>query len=223
MNQSNTTLFYIHDPMCAWCWGFRPVWQQLKAQLEESLEIVYVVGGLAPDSNQPMPLVMQKNLAATWHRIQQQIPDTKFNHQFWHPASNTHPRRSTYPACRAVLAAKLQDSQAEDSMILGIQRAYYIEAKNPSNIDLLADVARDIGLNAEQFRQDVASQALEVEFQEQLKLARQLSTQGFPSLVLQQAGKLHAIPLDYNHSHSMHQSIVNLTLAAQAHSHNYGT
>ncbi|MFT6977114.1 MAG: putative protein-disulfide isomerase, partial [Shewanella psychromarinicola] len=25
----NTTLYYVHDPMCSWCWGYRPTWDTL--------------------------------------------------------------------------------------------------------------------------------------------------------------------------------------------------
>ena len=109
MNHSSNTLFYVHDPMCSWCWGFRPVWQQLKTQFTDTLDIVYVVGGLAPDSDQPMPMTMQDNLSNTWRHIQQHIPGIEFNYEFWNPTSNSMPRRSTYPSCRAVLAAKVQD------------------------------------------------------------------------------------------------------------------
>jgi len=221
VNSSNVTLFYIHDPMCSWCWGFRPVWQQLEEQLRDTVNIVYVVGGLAPDSDQPMPIAMQQALEATWQRIQQQIPGTEFNYDFWRPASNTKPRRSTYPSCRAVLAAKIQDPKLEHAMILGIQHAYYLNATNPSNIDVLVDVATSIGLKPEQFRHDIASQTVEMQLQEQLQLARRLSAQGFPSLVVSEGGdnkgnRLHAIPLDYNNSLTMQQAIINITGPAES-------
>jgi len=211
LTHSDATLYYIHDPMCSWCWGFRPTWQQLETQLKTTLEIVYVVGGLAPDSDQPMPMAMQQTLAATWQRIQQQIPGTDFNYEFWKATSNTQPRRSTYPACRAVLAAKMQDPNLEQAIILGIQQAYYLNAQNTSNVDILATAAANIGLNTQQFTHDMASQTLELELKQQFKLARQLSSQGFPSLVLSKGGHLYAIPLDYNNSQTMQQAIINIT------------
>ena len=215
MTHSDATLYFIHDPMCSWCWGFRPIWQQLETQLKNTLDIVYVVGGLAPDSDQPMPMAMQQNLAATWQRIQQQIPGTDFNYDFWNLASNTQPRRSTYPACRAVLAAKMQDPDLEQAMILGIQQTYYLNAQNTSNVDVLATVAANIGLNKQQFTHDMASQTLELELKQQFKLARQLSSQGFPSLVLSKGGKLYAIPLNYNDSQTMQQTIMQHTSEAK--------
>jgi putative protein-disulfide isomerase len=197
--------------MCSWCWGFRPVWQQLEQQLSTTVKIVYIVGGLAADSDQPMAMAMQQALAATWQRIQQQIPGIEFNYDFWRHNSKTQPRRSTYPSCRAVLAAKIQDPELEKAMILSIQQAYYLHTKNPSNIDILTDIATSIGLNPEQFRHDMASQTVEMQLQEQLQLARRLSVQGFPSLVLSKGDRLHAIPLDYNNSHTMQQAIVDIT------------
>jgi len=203
MTNNNTTLYYIHDPMCSWCWGFKPVWQELTQQLKDKVSIVYIVGGLAADSDLPMATSMQQNLAATWQRIQQQIPGTQFNFDFWDPASNTQPRRSTYPACRAVLAAKAQGPHSEQGMILGIQQAYYLQAKNPSNLDVLTSVAAGIGLNPEQFEHDVASAAIEQQLEQQLQLARSMPIQGFPSLVLAKEKQLHPIPLNYTNSQAM--------------------
>jgi protein-disulfide isomerase-like protein with CxxC motif len=56
---------------------------------------------------------------------------------------------------------------------------------------------------------------LELELKQQFKLARQLSSQGFPSLVLSKGGKLYAIPLDYNDSQTMQQAIMQHTSEAQ--------
>jgi putative protein-disulfide isomerase len=102
----NTTLYYVHDPMCSWCWGYRPTWDTLQAQLQQQLgqqlTIKYLAGGLAPDSDLPMPRPMQQILQQTWQKITQQL-GTKFNHDFWHLCQ---PRRSTYPACRASIIAR---------------------------------------------------------------------------------------------------------------------
>ena len=43
----------------------------------------YVVGGLAPDSAEPMPEAMQLALQNTWRTIQSRIPGTEFNYDFW--------------------------------------------------------------------------------------------------------------------------------------------
>jgi len=50
-----TVLYYIHDPMCSWCWAFRPVWGEVQRRLPETVSVTYLLGGLAPDSDAPMP------------------------------------------------------------------------------------------------------------------------------------------------------------------------
>ena len=107
--------------MCSWCWGFRPTWAEIKANLPDEVEVKYLLGGLAPDSKEPMPESMQSDIAGYWRRIQQHIPGTKFNFDFW---DKCEPKRSTYPACRAVIAARKQNSEIELDMIDKIQNAF---------------------------------------------------------------------------------------------------
>ena len=49
-------LYYLHDPMCSWCWGYRPTWLKLKAALPHYVQVEYLLGGLAPDNDEPMPV-----------------------------------------------------------------------------------------------------------------------------------------------------------------------
>jgi putative protein-disulfide isomerase len=55
------------------------------------------------------------------------------------------PRRSTYAACRAVIAARRQNPGYEEKMILAIQQAYYLEARNPADSHTLIELASEIG------------------------------------------------------------------------------
>ena len=91
-NETNINLVYAHDPMCSWCWGFAPTFDRIKNELPDEIELVMLLGGLAPDSDQPMPQQMQQYLQQTWKTIEAQIPGTQFNHAFW---TDCEPRRST--------------------------------------------------------------------------------------------------------------------------------
>ena len=53
-------------------------------------------------------------------------------------------------------------------MIFEIQKAYYLEARNPSDIDTLQILAEQLGLDAETFRKDIASSDTEAELQRQI-------------------------------------------------------
>jgi putative protein-disulfide isomerase len=157
-----------------------------------------VAGGLAADSDSAMPMAQQQMIQNHWRTIEQKL-GTSFNHDFWR--DNT-PRRSTYNACRAVIAAHKQSCQK--TMINAIQQAYYLRALNPSDIDVLVSVAKELSeqtsstLEVAQFITDINSSETNKELAKQVSLARKLTQQGFPSLVLDIDGVIQQVPLDYS-------------------------
>lgn len=188
-------LYYVHDPMCSWCWGFKPTWTEIKANLPEQVELKYLLGGLAPDSSEPMPEAMQSDIAGYWRRIQQHIPGTEFNFDFW---DKCEPRRSTYPACRAVIAARQQNPNIELEMIDKIQYAYYMDARNPSDDSTLIEIAGELGLDEEKFATDLNAAETQQQLESEMLLGRQIGAQGFPSMVLVKDQQAQYLPLDYN-------------------------
>ncbi|WOC28597.1 DsbA family protein [Pseudoalteromonas sp. N1230-9] len=194
-------LIYVYDPMCSWCWGYRETWLKLKEALGDKLAIEYKVGGLAPDSDEPMPEDMQQFLQQTWQRIEQQL-GTKFNHNFW---LNTQPRRSTYPACRAVLVARQYNKELE--MLYAIQKAYYLNAQNPSDISTLANLAEQIGLAKNTFITEIQSEKINTLLMNEINEVRSLPVQGFPSLVIENKGNYYAVPVNYQDWQSTYQQI----------------
>ena len=191
VNVMPSTLYYIHDPMCSWCWGHRPLWDELKSRLPDGVVIEYVAGGLAPDSDAPMPMEQRRAIQGYWREISEKL-GTEFNFDFW--VKNT-PRRSTYIACRAVIAAKNQSAEVE--MVDAIQRAYYLRAMNPSDSEILVALAAELSLDVEQFSRELESPATHQELQRQVALARELTQQGFPSMVLEHEGARHSLVREY--------------------------
>ena len=197
-------LIYIHDPMCSWCWGYAPTWLKLKEQLEHKIIVEYKVGGLAADSQQPMPKAMKEMLEDTWHKIQKQL-GTQFNYDFWR---NCEPRRSTYPACRAALIARKTNKEAQ--MIEAIQHAYYLNAQNPSDEATLVALAKSIGLDEEGFANELISSSLNNELSDELAFVNALPINGFPSLVLIQNNSYYPIGVNYTDWQSTYSQILNI-------------
>ncbi len=202
------TLYYIHDPMCSWCWGFRQTWMNIKRQLPDDVKLVSWVGGLAADSDEPMAANMQQYLQQTWQRIQQKIPGTQFNFDYW--LRNT-PRRSTYPACRAVIAAR-ELANLEDQMTFAIQQAYYLQAKNPSDLETLIEAASSIGLERKSFTEKMLSSELQQSLEKELSEVHDIGVNSFPGVLMQTGSKRQNIHLDYNSADEMLREI-NLFLA----------
>ena len=173
-------LYYVADPMCSWCWGFTPTIEALNAH--DQIALRYVMGGLAHDSDEPMPADMRAYVQGAWREVAART-GARFNWTFW---EECQPRRSTYPACRAVLAAAGQDRGP--AMFHRIQHAYYLEAQNPSNDEVLVHLAAEFGLDTERFAADLSSASIAAALQDEFHLRRRLQATAFPSLVLELKG-----------------------------------
>jgi putative protein-disulfide isomerase len=165
------------DPMCGWRYGFQP---ELENFLDKylSVELDWIMGGLSPDTKQPMDDNLKQTISSYWYQIEKNTQVT-FNHNFW--KLNT-PYRSTYSACRAVISAENIIRESAQNMVKAIQSAYYLEAKNPSLEETLIGCASSIGLDENQFLEVFKSDEIEQRFQQHLNIARQLQVSGFPAL-----------------------------------------
>lgn len=201
--------------MCSWCWGFTPVWdvltRLLTEQFPENLSIETLLGGLAPDSDQPMAESMQQYLQQTWVAIEQRVPGTRFNFDFW---KRCQPRRSTWPACRAVIAARQQGQQFGGQMSHAIQRAYYLDARNPSDRDTLEAIAAELGLRRQQFATDLDSATTREQHQKEMYLVQQLGIQGFPALNLEIDRQHYPVQVDFESAQPMLKHVEQLMSTA---------
>jgi len=178
LNRGSMKFLYIMDPMRAWCYGFQP---ELETFLEHfpSTSVDWIMGGLAPDTSQPMDDNLKQSISSYWHQIEKHTQVT-FNHDYWQ--LNT-PYRSTYQACRAVISSEKLVTKSAQKMAKAIQSAYYLEASNPSLDNTLIDCARSIGLDKTQFLEVLQSKHCEQQLQQHLNMTRHFQISGFPALL----------------------------------------
>ncbi len=191
---------YIADPMCSWCYGFAPVLAQLHKELRPDVPLRYVMGGLAPDSDDPMPAPVREMIQGAWDSIER-VTGVTFNRAFW---TDCAPRRSTYPACRAVLAAESLRPGAGPEVFQAIQHAYYQEAQNPSDEDVLLSAGEkaqfDRGSFQDQLRSPDVEEELQRHLQERSALGVSVGATGFPTLALREGdGQVHLLTSGYCH------------------------
>ena len=180
--------------MCSWCWAYKPTWQKILTNLPQSLNVEYLLGGLAPDNDNPMSPETRNFVMDNWRRVQEKVPATEFNYEFWRL---NRPKRSTYIACRAVISARIQNPKFERAMIDAIQYAYYLKAQNPSEETVLFDLAENIGLNIQAFKKDLNSPRVNNSLLKEIEFSRLMSISGFPSLVLSKNDTLTQIRINY--------------------------
>jgi len=88
-------------------------------------------------------------------------------------------------------------------MIHAIQKAYYLEAMNPSDSEVLIACAKNIGLDVDQFRHDLHAAPTQSQLMREIKQAQSMQVFSFPSLVLEQLGETDPVHIDYSDAESM--------------------
>jgi putative protein-disulfide isomerase len=179
----------------------------LQKDLPTTIRMIYLLGGLAPDTTDPMPADLQNTIQQNWHQIEKTIPTIHFNYDFW--LLNT-PFRSTFPACRAILAARKQGTQFEPKILRAIQTTYYQNAKNPSLQATLKECATEVGLDVVEFIKDMTSSAIDGVLQEEIKLAKSMDVFSYPSLRLLHNEELFSIGIDYLNHRTMMNEITDI-------------
>jgi len=185
------TLLYVADPMCAWCWGFEPALRTIERGLRTDVDLRLVLGGLAPDSDEPMPAATRAYVQRAWDAVER-ATGARFDRRFW---DECEPRRSTWNACRATLAAERLQPDSGLPMFRAIQHAYYLEARNPSLPEVLVELAGELTppLDAGAFRAAVGSAAVQRALERDFALRDALGATGFPTLGLAEGDRLEVL------------------------------
>lgn len=178
-SQLRAKYVYVADPMCSWCWGFERALNQLRESCPLPLE--FVLGGLAPDNDQPMAADMRAMIADNWKRVEE-VTGASFNWDYWERAQ---PCRSTWPACRLMLAAELESRGGAERAYGAIQRAYYRDARDPSQLEVLLQIGTELGLERARLAGELDGANLRALHRAHRERMAELGARGFPTLFLE--------------------------------------
>lgn len=189
-----TTLIYIADPMCSWCYGFGPELTDLLQGLPE-VPIEIVVGGLRAYQEKALDDEQRATLQSHWQQVNDAtglpfVADLLNREGFVY---------NTEPACRAIVTARTLAPQTALPVLQAIQQAFYAQGRDVTSKDVLADVAASamtqagFAIDAAAFAQSWASEASILATHGDFELAKKWGVYGFPTLVLERNGELDLV------------------------------
>jgi putative protein-disulfide isomerase len=170
---------YFADPMCSWCYGFSPVITALAERFADRMGLRLVMGGLRAGNSEPMREEDKAYIRSAWTRVNA-ATGQPFDHAFFDRETFVY---DTEPACRAVVAARTLDPDGALSFMSRVSRAFYAENRDTTSDAVIADIAREAGLDAEAFAQAFAAPATRNETFHDFLTAQELGIRGFPTLI----------------------------------------
>ncbi|RKZ39399.1 MAG: hypothetical protein DRQ49_11575, partial [Gammaproteobacteria bacterium] len=181
------------DPYCTWCWGSEPILRKIQEVYGKQVSISFVMGGLVEDIrnfSDPGAGIGGEQ----WHK---QVAE------HWAEASRRHKMPvdvevyydikddvfSTYPACIAFEAAKLQSEEMGKLYLRRLREAAAAERMAIQHSDVQVALADEIGLNRDIFLENIQSKKAENAFREDIAECLQRGVRGFPSFLLRGFGE----------------------------------
>lgn len=194
-----SSLIYIADPMCSWCYGFGPELNGLLEGLPGELPVHIVVGGLRAHNTKVMDEGLKATLLHHWHKVEERT-GLPFNYE---GLSRKNFVYDTEPACRAVVAARIIAPNETLRVFHAIQHAFYAEGQDITQGQVLASVASkaltDAGcpVDAATFLAAWNSDAAIKQTREDFTRVKNWGITGFPTLVLEREGSLELVASGY--------------------------
>jgi putative protein-disulfide isomerase len=196
----NMKLVLIADPMCSWCYGFGKEVSELREAIP-GLALRVVVGGLRPDETAVMPRHQRIARLEHWSRVEA-ASGLPFNRDAF--VANDNLVYNTEPACRAVVTARRLAPEADQLAVLrSIQRAFYVDGRDITKGDVLADVAANalselgFATTPDDFLKAWQSAEAMDETRGDFLQARRWGISSFPSLLLEDGDKLYSLAPGY--------------------------
>ena len=172
-------LVYFADPMCSWCWGFAPVIQAIGERFGEDLPIRLVLGGLRPGTVEPMDEQARAEMRGHWNHVHE-TSGQPFDWSFFERGGFVY---DTEPASRAVVLMRRRGMAEALAGLRSLQRAFYAEGRDITDLDQLAALAAELGFEQESFRAGLDEPATLRETRADFALAAQSGVRGFPTLI----------------------------------------
>lgn len=185
----STSVTYLFDPLCGWCYGASPVIGRLAQHPDIQLELAPT--GLFADSGQRMDASFA---AFAWTNDQRiaGLTGQRFSEAYRQNVLGRHGSAFDSSAMTLALTAMaLNDPSREWEVLKALQEARYVDGLDTGSASVVEDVLRRMGLGS------VADQVAEPDLalrernasrlQQARRLMRSLGAQGVPALVLHSA------------------------------------
>lgn len=191
-----TTLHYVFDPLCGWCYAVAPLVQA--ASRVRGIRVELHAGGMLSGS-------MRRRITPDWRehvipmdRRIAQLSGQPFGDAYFNGLLRDDAVwLDSAPPTAAILAAESLDGQGL-RMLHRIQQGHYVEGAAVADEAVLQRLAQDIGLPGDAFKarfQSMSGDACEAHVADTRALMHAFGITGFPAVLMHRDGAWGALPI----------------------------
>lgn len=163
-------IYLFIDPFCTECWALTPIIKKLQLEYGEYFTIKYVLCGNLTALNNKKQYDMSNY--PQWKNLNGNKTSGFDQHTF-----------TPHLAAISIKAAELQGKQAGIRFIHRLQELLFLENADITDINIIQQCARYVGLDLEEFIRDIYSASSAKAFQCDMKITSEMDVTEMPSLV----------------------------------------
>ncbi len=154
-------IVHFADPWCWWSWGLEPVLQRLREVYGDNVQVTYKMGG----EFETLKAWMEENGVDERGTIDWILESVALTHMPVQPDYYFRCKvESSFPACKAFTAAKLQSRDEATKYFRRMMEAFGLECL-PATEDTLVKLGAEVGLDKDRLRKEMHSPEVEEAFE----------------------------------------------------------
>jgi putative protein-disulfide isomerase len=199
-------IYYVMDTMCGWCYGFSDVITKIQEKYKDIYDFSILPGGMWVDENVK---IINDSLGdyIKGHNIRiEELTGKKFGEGFnKNILGNNNIVLDSLPGAKAVVLIQRLKKDTTFTFLKKIQEAFFIEGKDPNNLETYTEIAESFGISKEVFKKEFSSEALTKETAEYFNMVALMGALSFPTVILVEGDKGRVISQGYSNFEELDQ------------------
>ena len=202
--KTDREIIYVGDPMCSWCWGISPQLNALQRYGEEQdIPFSLVMGGLRPGGGEEWNKEFKDFLKHHWEEVNKRS-NQPFSFDLF---GQDYFNYDTEPSCRAVVVVRTIAPEKAHSFYELIQYHFYVESKDPNQVDFYKPICNRLDINFEEFSKLFLSEEMKQATVRDFQLNRQWGVRGYPAVLYRKDKQLYALANGYSEFEAMKERL----------------
>jgi len=175
-NEKPLEIYMFVDPLCSDCWALEPVIKKLQIKYGHYFSLKYVLSGSLKALNSHKIKQTERTSIESVPSFSDEMCDERPTIQ--------NPISSPFIASIAIKAAELQGRRAGIKYLKKLQEQLFLEKQNITVYDVVIQCAEKIGLDVDEFVNDLHSSSAAKAFQCDLKITNEMNVSEYPTIVI---------------------------------------
>lgn len=154
-----------------------------------------MLGGLRPGTTDPITAELRDEILHHWHQVQN-MTGQPFEFEGAMPDGFIY---NTEPPSRAVVSVAECNAEQTLRYFKLVQQAFYANQRDVTKLDVLAQLAEEVGVEEPKFLSTFKSVEAQQKTQTHFNTAKQIGVRGFPSVFLQHQENYSLLTHGYRH------------------------